>query len=93
MLEAKLATAEARIAALSDELARYKKSTADYEEVIRRYLKLHDRDIAYLFERLQCLELRAYPGLMNDIRQIDDVIGDSDRRADHPLDRRNTSDK
>lgn len=84
---------EARLVALVDELARYKKSTAEYEEVIRRYLKLHDRDIAYLFERLQCLEIKAYPELVNDIRRIDDVIGDSDRRADHPLDRRSTSGK
>ena len=88
---ARLAATEARLVALADEFARYRKSTGEYEEVIRRYLKLHDRDVAYLFERLQCLELNSYPSLAANIGRIDDVIGDSDPRADNPLDRRSTS--
>ena len=90
-LEARLAQAEAQIAALSTSLEQYKAFANQCDDVFRRYLKLHDQEIAYAFERIQNLEFKSYPGLARDICQIDEVIGESDSRADNPLDRRSTS--
>jgi hypothetical protein len=81
---------EARLETLCLEFARLAKSHAGLDREIVTHLHVIHRDLGHIVERVESLELKTFPNLADDIIRLDDIIGDSDDRADDPRDWRNS---
>jgi predicted nuclease with TOPRIM domain len=81
---------EARLETLCVEFARLAKAHAGLDRQLKAHLHVIHRDLDNVFDRVENLELKAFPNLADDIIRLDDIIGDSDDRADDPRDWRNS---
>lgn len=61
---------------------------AGYDQLLNQHCKLLDKEMTDAFERIKYLEVKVYPGLLDDITQIENVIGEADDKALNPLDSR-----
>lgn len=62
-------------------------------DVVWRYCKALDKDVAAAFERVINLELTVFPNLQKDIDDVYRITGEGDLKSENPLDRRKPPEK
>jgi hypothetical protein len=92
-LRTKIVDLEARLVRLTEKHQRDVRALMGCDDVLDKYRKVNDAELADAFDRIIKLELSVFRHLADDIIDLNRVIGDGHPKAYNPLDFRDRSKK